>query len=61
MIQHTIELALALKERGLVDDVVVSSDAPFMRHVADRCGVKFYLRDEALAGDTVKVRACSAR
>lgn len=51
MIAYAIQAA---KKSGVFDRIVVNSDAPILAEIAERYGVEFYLRPEALGSSSTK-------
>lgn len=55
LIDYSIQLARKLKDQGIIDELVISTDCEKISNVAENCGAKPpFLRPEAIAGDTAK-------
>lgn len=55
LIYYTIEPALKLKESGLIDELIVSTDSEKIKNVSEKCNAYVpFLRPESISGDKAK-------
>ena len=48
LVRHVVDKC---KETDIFDDIYINSEADIFKNIADEYGVRFYKRDESLAGD----------